>query len=107
LHCVLAGVRVGQQVVYLFGLPVLYTLAGNGGRGGSALFLAYLLLRGVLDPIRRSHDRPWWTGQPRAALIALPLAMALDIAKWLGIVQGIGTRLAAVIGIRKKQHADN
>lgn len=90
LHCVLAGVRTGQQAVYLLGLPVLYVLAVAGGSVGAAVFLAYLLLRGVIDPARRSLDRPWWGQQPGAALIALPLGPALDIAKWAGIVQGIG-----------------
>ncbi|WP_374615133.1 glycosyltransferase family 2 protein [Sphingorhabdus sp.] len=98
LHCVLAGVRTGQQAVYLCGLPALYTVAWVGGGGGCAVFLAYLVLRGVLDPVRRSLDRPWWGRRPGAAFIALPLVAALDIAKWAGIVQGIGVRLADVIG---------
>ena len=106
LHCVLAGVRTGQQALYLLGLPALYIVAGAGGGVGAAVFVAYLLLRGVIDPIRRSLDRPWWSRQPWAAFIALPLVVALDLAKWLGIVQGIGTRLAAMIGFGGKWHVD-
>ena len=106
LHCVLAGVRTGQQVLYLLGLPVLYVLAGTGGGVGTAVFVAYLLLRGVIDPTRRSFDRPWWGRQPGAACIALPLAAALDTAKWLGIVQGMGVRLAAKISFWGKRHVD-
>jgi hypothetical protein len=106
LHCVLAGVRTGQQAVYLFGLPALYVLAGAGGGVGAAVFVAYLLLRGVVDPIRRSLDRPWWGRQPVAAFIALPLVVTLDIAKWAGIVQGTEGRLANWIGFGGKRHAD-
>ncbi len=106
MHCVLAGVRVGQQVVYLFSLPFLYVLAVAGGRVGAAVFATYLLLRGVIDPIRRSLDRPWWGRQPGAAWLALPLAAALDVAKWTGIVQGMGVRLAVWIGFGGKRYVD-
>lgn len=106
LHCVLAGVRTGQQAAYLFGLPALYAFAWYGGGWGGTVFLVCLLLRGVIDPARRSLDRPWWGRQPTALLIATPLVAALDIAKWVGIVQGIGIRLAAWIGFGGKRHVD-
>ena len=106
-YCVLAGVRTRQQAVYFFGLPALYAVAGGGGCAGGAVYIGYLLLRGVIDPIRRSADRPWWGHQLGAALIALPLVVALDIAKWVGIVQGIGCRLAAVIGFMGKRRVEH
>lgn len=106
LHSVLAGVRSRKQAVYLFGLPVLYGLAGAGGSVGAVVFMIYLLLRGVIDPTRRSLDRPWWGPQPGAVCIALPLGATLDIAKWLGIVQGVGVRLAAHIVFWGKRRAD-
>ena len=107
LHCVLAGVRTCQQALYLFGLPSLYAFALVGNSTGIALFLAYLLVRGVIDPILRSSDRPWWGQQPAAAVIALPLAAALDIAKWLGIVQGLGIRIFRWVKFGGKRHADS
>ncbi len=106
LHCVLAGVRRGQQAVYLLGLPVLYVLAGAGGGVGAAVFVVYLLLRGVVDPTRRSLDLPWWGRQPGAACIVLPLVAALDIAKWLGIVQGVWVRFTARVGFGGKRHVN-
>jgi glycosyltransferase involved in cell wall biosynthesis len=106
LHCVLAGVRTGQQTLYLFGLPTIYLLAGAGGGIDAIMFVLYLLLRGVIDPSRRSLDRPWWGRQPGAAGLALPLVAALDIAKWTGIVQGMGVRLAVWIGFRGKWYVD-
>ncbi len=107
LYCVLARVRKTQHVSYLFGLPLLYIVAVNSGRLGGAIFLAYILFRGVIDPIRRSLDRPWWGRQPGAALIALPLVVVLDIAKWVGIVQGIGIRLTAQHTFFRGQHVDH
>lgn len=106
LHCVLAGVRTSQQIVYLFGLPVLYVLACNGGGIGGVMFLTYLLLRGVVDPVRRSKDRPWWGGRPGAPLIAPLLAAALDVAKWVGIMQGLGHRLIGWVRFRGKRYDD-
>jgi glycosyltransferase involved in cell wall biosynthesis len=107
LHCVLAGVRIRQQTAYLFGLPALYALSFGGGRFGIAVFVSYLLLRGVIDPTRRSLDQPWWGHDRVAALIALPLVALLDFAKWLGIVQGKGVRLVTWMGFAKKQNVDH
>jgi glycosyltransferase involved in cell wall biosynthesis len=106
LNCVLAGVRAGQQALYLFWVPALYVVAGTRGSAGVAVFVFYLLLRGAIDPIRRSLDRPWWGGQPGAACIAVPLVVALDLAKWVGIVQGIWVRMATCIGFWKKRHVE-
>jgi hypothetical protein len=71
------------------------------------MYVAYLLLRGVIDPTRRSLDWLWLSREPGAACIALPLVVALDIAKWMGIVQGVGTRLTAWIGFREKRHVNS
>lgn len=106
LHCVLAKVRTGQQAAYLFGLPALYALAFASNSVGAAVFVVYLLSRGVIDPARRSQDHPWWGCQPVAACVAIPLGAALDIAKWLGIVQGISARLVAKIGFDGKQYVE-
>lgn len=106
LHCVLAGVRTLQQVVYLLGLPCLYSLVVYGGSKGGGVFFVYLFFRGFIDPMRRSLDCPWWGARPGAALIAPLLVAALDIAKWLGIVQGVAIKLSDWIGIFGKPHVD-
>jgi glycosyltransferase involved in cell wall biosynthesis len=87
-HCVLAKVRTRQHVIYLFGLPAIYSIAWVGDYHGTFLLLSYLILRGVVDPIRRSKHNPWWGSKMSAAFIAAPLAIALDLAKWAGIIHG-------------------
>jgi len=106
LHRVLAGVRISQQVMYLFGLPALYALVAIDEGVFGAVFLAYLILRGIVDPIRRSQDKPWWSGKFAAVFVAIPLAALLDIAKWIGIVQGIGARLLAVFGFGRERNVN-
>lgn len=86
-HSVRAGVRTRQHLVYALGFPVIYGLPFVIPEIGFPLFGLYLLVRGVIDPIRRSQHRYWWHGRPSAALLAIPLAVALDLAKLAGICQ--------------------
>ncbi len=48
------------------------------------LLFAYLILRGVFDPLRRSDRVFWWGNQPLAMPIAFGLGIVLDAAKTLG-----------------------
>lgn len=84
---VLAGVRSSQQRISLIGLPLVYAALLSGTAAGSAVFILYLLIRGVIDPLRRSKEYPWWGRHPGALLIAPGLAAALDLAKLAGILQ--------------------
>lgn len=86
-YSVVAGVRVRQQMLYLIALPLVYGALLSGTALGAGIFLAYVTLRGVIDPVRRSKDRPWWGHKPAALLIAPVLAVGLDLAKLVGIVQ--------------------
>ncbi|QDC51235.1 glycosyltransferase family 2 protein [Candidatus Methylopumilus universalis] len=97
LNCVLAGVRSWQHKLYLFGFPFLYLLPIYNENFGNLIFLAYILFRGVIDPIRRSQDCPWWKKKVGAAFLALPLVGLIDMAKWIGIIQGILLKLSAGI----------
>ncbi len=85
---VVAGVRLGQQMLCLIGLPLVYGALFSGTAFGAWVFLVYVTLRGVIDPVRRSQNRRWWGQRPAALLIAPALAVALDLAKLVGIVQG-------------------
>ena len=82
-----------QHVTYIFALPIVYIAAVFGGKIGALFFLIYLIFRGVLDPIRRSARWHWWTGDVPSAILALPIAASLDIAKWLGIVTGYSQKI--------------
>jgi hypothetical protein len=84
---VVAGVRMRQQLFYLIGLPLVYGAVLSGTAVGAAVFFVYVMLRGVIDPMRRSQDSPWWGHKPAALLIAPGLAIALDLAKLAGIVR--------------------
>ncbi len=86
---VLAGVRIRQQAAFLMLLPLLYAALLTGTTWGALIFSAYLLLRGVVDPLRRSHPRRWWGGHPQAVLMALAMGPVLDAAKITGIIQGL------------------
>ena len=85
---VLAGVRLWQQIFFVLGLLCVYgaLVVGRGAWGW--VVLAYVLGRGVLGPVLRSAEHPWWGTRPLALMIAPPLAVALDLAKLAGIFQG-------------------
>lgn len=85
---VLAGMRTRQQLVLLIALPTLYAALLTGTPWGLGVYSAYLLLRGVVDPISRSRPRRWWRSHPRAIIIAIPLGAVLDVAKFVGTIRG-------------------
>ena len=101
-NSVLAGVRSRQHFVYLLAIPFLYAGLLSGARFGMAIFLLYAIFRGIADPIRRSASWNWWRGYPSAAVLALPLALAIDLAKLTGIAEASFIRLAALMSAKKK-----
>jgi glycosyltransferase involved in cell wall biosynthesis len=67
----------------------LYVLPWAAPAAGAVLWLAYLALRCVGDPIRRSARRAWWNGAP-LALACLPFAaLAVDTGRALGSLAGV------------------
>lgn len=85
----IARFEPGWQACHFFVVTVTYVLMLAGGQFGIIVLFLYLFFRGVVDPVRRSIERPWWGKQPSALLIALPLALAIDFAKWAGVLQAI------------------
>jgi GT2 family glycosyltransferase len=67
----------------LFILPFFAPVAG------SSLWILYLALRGVADPIRRSGRRPWWGDEPAAVLCAPLAALCVDTGRALGSLAGL------------------
>jgi glycosyltransferase involved in cell wall biosynthesis len=86
-HCIKAGLGGRSQVLYaLAACAGLGTLALSPPAFGFGMGL-YLLLRGVLDPVRRSRKRIWWGDAPRAVLLAPLAALTIDLAKSAGILR--------------------
>ena len=96
-NSVRAGVRTQQHFFYLIGLPIIWLSPILDPYRGGLLILTYLLLRGVVDPIRRSATHYWWKAQPTAFFIAIGMSALIDIAKWLGLVEGFIERARAWI----------
>lgn len=83
-NSVRAGLRGGQQGVWTGFFSVLLLCLIAVPSAGVTLLLAYILVRGLIDPIRRSHAVHWWGDKPAAALVAMGLGVVLDVAKTLG-----------------------
>ncbi len=90
---VLAGVRSRQQLLSLIGVTTAYGALFSGTAVGGGIFILYLIVRGVLDPVRRSQERVWWGRHPAALVAALGLAPVLDLAKFVGVVHGFASKL--------------
>jgi hypothetical protein len=88
--------------VYLLAIPLLYAGLLSGTPFGGAIFLLYAIFRGIADPIRRSANCNWWRGYPSAAILALPLALVIDLAKLIGIADASFIRFAARMSAKRK-----
>lgn len=71
---------------------LLYPLPAVSASIGLAVWLAYIVLRGFVDPARRSARRPWWQGRPMALACAPVAAIEMDVARGLGCVAGLVSR---------------
>lgn len=94
----IAGIGGGVRAVALFGVLMLFGLLFVAPKLGAMGLAAYLLLRGVADPLRRSGWRPWWGAAPWAILAAVPVAAVLDVSAAAGRVAGLvgGSRHAGL-----------
>jgi len=85
----MAGIGGGLRAAALFGVLILYGLLFAAPTVGASGIAAYLLLRGIADPLRRSGWRPWWGAAPWAILVAVPVAAVLDVSAAAGRVAGL------------------
>lgn len=88
-----AGLGGARRGFMLFAIAMLYCLTALGVAGAPIALACYLLLRGVVDPFRRSVVRPWWNcwWQP---LLVIPIVAMLDLAAVAG-------RLTAMLGMSR------
>ena len=84
-----AGIGGRLRTAALFGLLILYGLLIVAPIVGAAGLVAYALLRGVADPLRRSGWHPWWGSEPWAVLAAVPVAAVLDVSAAAGRIAGL------------------
>lgn len=90
-----AGVRRTQQNGYLAAAALWLAAAIYSPLLGTFSFAAYAVLRGILDPMRRSRRIAWWHGMPPAFAYAVVLGPALDLAKLAGIVASLPARFSS------------
>ena len=85
-HVIKAGLGGRSQIAYALAAGASAGLLLLSPAAFGAAFGLYLLLRGVVDPVRRSRTRRWWGDTPRALLLAPLAALTIDLAKTAGIV---------------------
>lgn len=87
-HATVAGIGHAPKAFHMAALMV--TIIGTllAPTLGLPVLFAYMVARGIVDPLRRSADRPWWGNTPSAAAIALPCGILLDVAKLAGYIMG-------------------
>lgn len=83
-----AAIGGWRRRALLGGMLLLYIMPFVSPSASTAAWIAYGVLRGVADPIRRSAWGAWWRGVPMALLAALPAALAVDTGRALGSLAG-------------------
>jgi len=87
-----AGLCKKQSVV--FALVIGIGLASLFLNSSVAIWsgILYIVLRGVVDPIRRSKLRNWWGDAPLLIFLAPIVALTIDVAKLSGALWGYYSR---------------
>lgn len=87
-----AGLCKGQSVVFIviIGVGGVATLINSSFAVWTGII--YVLLRGVIDPIRRSRLWNWWGKDPVLILFAPIVALTIDTAKLTGALRGYFSR---------------
>ena len=91
-HVIRAGLGGGAQAVY-----VCATFCWIGSllicpEASGLAFGLYIVLRGIVDPMRRSKQKKWWGNEPLSILMAPIVALAIDVSKSMGILHTYLTR---------------
>ena len=81
LHTVHAGTKKLQQLVYLYAPVLLALLWFTSTSYIICALVAYILVRGVIDPWRKSGYKQWWKGQSLAFFTAIFTVVIMDICK--------------------------
>lgn len=88
-HMIKAGVGYKQFYFYMTLFSSILILLLLNSLAGLILICVYFLLRGLIDPWRRSMLKPWWGINIHLCLIGPMFVLGLDFAKLLGFLRGI------------------
>ncbi len=86
---VAAGVGARGRLMMLSAAIVFVLTIALAPVAAMAGLLAYLVLRGGVDPIRRSRAVLWWRAHPSALLWAPVCAVAMDFGRLAGALSGM------------------
>jgi len=90
IYTVYSGQRKLQVLVYTSLWFVISVVGYTLGLGYIILFaFFYMILRGVVDPIRRCGDPMWWNKDFRLPFLAILAALSIDLAKTYGFLVGL------------------
>lgn len=91
-HTARAGLNNRAAIASLVVLVFVLSAFALSPPAGLAFCLLYLLLRGVVDPVRRSRRWNWWRAYPAGFLLAPLCAVVIDAAKFMGRITGTWER---------------
>jgi glycosyltransferase involved in cell wall biosynthesis len=84
-----AGVGRKVTLVYLVGAAAVVACVMTIPASVPWLAVAYVVARGVIDPIRRSRQRIWWGGQPLSMFVSPIVALITDAVKLVAILRSL------------------
>lgn len=87
------GIGRRKRAVLILGAMVFCASSIAGASYLLAMVAMYVVLRGILDPIRRSRSLVWWRRAPAAGLLAPFVAAAIDCGSLCGSIHGFWNRI--------------
>lgn len=89
VNTVLSGIMRMQIVLYLVVSMLFLVLVIIKPLIALIMMLFYFLIRGLVDPVRRSGRSKWWKTSSSSLLIAPFVTLTIDISKSTGFAYGI------------------
>jgi glycosyltransferase involved in cell wall biosynthesis len=87
-NAVNACLHRGQQLFFALFFLIIIMMILVSPMIGFLVLLIYVLIRGILDPMRRSRSLFWWKKRPTSLFIALGLGIVIDTSKTIGSITG-------------------
>lgn len=84
----ISGTQIKLQLAYTAFFILLVILGLINVKLASCYLLIYFLLRGIIDPIRRSTNRVWFGRRIYLPVLGPIFILLLDLAKFIGFIVG-------------------